>query len=91
MHTGVASSPGRPVIELSTRMTAPEEDSVTDEINLSWATPLDDGGYPITGKWKFIHSFRDRPQITRNMGEEGKVNFFPKMEVSSFVDGALSS
>ena len=78
MHTGVASSPGRPVIELSTRMTAPEEDSVTDEINLSWATPLDDGGYPITGKWKFIHSFRDRPQITRNMGKRGRSIFFSK-------------
>ena len=51
MLIGVASSPGRPVIELSTRIAAPEEDSVTDEINLSWATPLDDGGYPITGKF----------------------------------------
>ena len=51
---GVASPPGRPVIELSTRLTAPEEDSVTDEINLSWASPEDDGGYPITGK-HFTH------------------------------------
>jgi hypothetical protein len=46
---GVPSSPGRPVIELSSRITAPEEDSVTDEINLTWAVPDDDGGYPITG------------------------------------------
>lgn len=27
----------------------PEEDSVTDEINLTWGVPDDDGGYPITG------------------------------------------
>lgn len=46
---GVSSPPGRPVIELSSRITAPEDDSVTDEINLTWAVPEDDGGYPITG------------------------------------------
>ena len=46
---GVASCPGRPMIELSSRINAPE-DSVTDEINLTWAVPDDDGGYPITGE-----------------------------------------
>ena len=48
---GVASPPGRPVISLSARQSGVvEEDSVTDEINLSWQSPADDGGYPITGK-----------------------------------------
>ena len=37
------------MIELSSRISAPEEDSVTDEINLTWGVPDDDGGYPITG------------------------------------------
>merc|ERR1719189_1619696 len=47
---GVASSPGRPTIELSSRMIGSEvTDGVTDEINLRWAVPQDDGGYPITG------------------------------------------
>ena len=47
---GVASSPGRPMIELSSRMAGSEvTDGVTDEINLRWAVPQDDGGYPITG------------------------------------------
>ena len=47
------SSPGRPVIELSTQRiqpAQPDENSVTDEINLAWDVPDDDGGYPITGK-----------------------------------------
>jgi hypothetical protein len=46
---GVSSPPGRPIIELSSRISVPEEDSVTDEINLTWGVPEDDGGYPITG------------------------------------------
>ena len=46
------SSPGRPVIELSTNriQAQSDENSVTDEINLAWDVPDDDGGYPITGK-----------------------------------------
>ena len=48
--SGVASAPGRPKIELSSRVSAPEDDSVTDEINLTWDVPEDDGGYPITGR-----------------------------------------
>ena len=46
------SSPGRPVIELSTNriQAQADENSVTDEINLAWDVPDDDGGYPITGK-----------------------------------------
>ena len=39
------------MISLSARQSGVvEEDSVTDEINLSWQSPADDGGYPITGK-----------------------------------------
>ena len=49
LFSGVASAPGRPKIELSSRVSAPEDDSVTDEINLTWDVPEDDGGYPITG------------------------------------------
>ena len=51
-HAGVPSSPGRPVIELSTNriQAQSDENSVTDEINLAWDVPDDDGGYPITGK-----------------------------------------
>ena len=42
------------MISLSARQSGVvEEDSVTDEINLSWQSPADDGGYPITGK-KYI-------------------------------------
>ena len=38
------------MIELSSRMAGSEvTDGVTDEINLRWAVPQDDGGYPITG------------------------------------------
>ena len=50
--SGVPSSPGRPVIELSTNriQAQADENSVTDEINLAWDVPDDDGGYPITGK-----------------------------------------
>ena len=52
---GVASPPGRPVISLSARQSGVvEEDSVTDEINLSWQSPADDGGYPITGKKYYV-------------------------------------
>ena len=49
-HAGVPSSPGRPVIELSTNriQAQSDENSVTDEINLAWDVPDDDGGYPIT-------------------------------------------
>merc|ERR1719189_1348816 len=47
---GVASSPGRPTIELSSRMVGTDmQDGVTDEINLKWLVPQDDGGFPITG------------------------------------------
>ena len=48
---GVSSPPGRPTIELSTRAAKnPEEDTgVTDEVNIIWTVPDDDGGYPITG------------------------------------------
>ncbi len=46
---GVASPPGRPKIELSSRIGATDDNSVTDEINLTWNVPDDDGGYPITG------------------------------------------
>jgi hypothetical protein len=49
--SGVASSPGRPTIELSSRMVGTDmQDGVTDEINLKWLVPQDDGGFPITGK-----------------------------------------
>ena len=38
------------MIELSSRMAGSEvTDGVTDEINLRWAVPQDDGGYSITG------------------------------------------
>jgi len=47
---GVSSSPGRPTIELSSRMLGTDmQDGVTDEINLKWLVPQDDGGFPITG------------------------------------------
>ena len=51
IYLGVSSPPGCPVVELSTRMPKnPDEDTgVTDEINLGWSVPDDDGGYPITG------------------------------------------
>ena len=56
LFSGVASAPGRPKIELSSRVSAPEDDSVTDEINLTWDVPEDDGGYPITGMYIKCHS-----------------------------------
>jgi hypothetical protein len=31
------------------RVAEHDDESVTDEINLTWAVPQDDGGYPITG------------------------------------------
>ena len=48
---GVSSPPGCPTIELSSRMTKnPDDDTgVTDEVNIIWSVPEDDGGYPITG------------------------------------------
>ena len=47
----MSSSPGRPTIELSSRMLGTDmQDGVTDEINLKWLVPQDDGGFPITGK-----------------------------------------
>ena len=51
LSTGVPSPPGRPVVELSIDrvVTAGDENSVTDEISMTWAVPQDDGGYPITG------------------------------------------
>ncbi len=53
---GVSEPPGRPTIELSSRTAkSPEEDTgVTDEINLVWSVPDDDGGYPLTGNNKYI-------------------------------------
>ena len=56
---GVASSPGRPTIELSSRMVGTDmQDGVTDEINLKWLVPQDDGGFPITGKGVSVHKPR---------------------------------
>ena len=46
--TGVPLSPGKPAVQLSTRA-RPDENSVTDEINITWNIPKDDGGFPITG------------------------------------------
>eukprot|EP00094_Tigriopus_californicus_P003831 TCALIF_03687-PA protein Name:"Similar to unc-22 Twitchin (Caenorhabditis elegans)" AED:0.03 eAED:0.03 QI:253/0.88/0.9/1/0.88/0.9/10/156/900 len=47
---GCPSPPGRPTIELSNQRTDDaDENAVTDEINLSWNVPEDDGGYPIIG------------------------------------------
>lgn len=48
---GVSSPPGCPTIELSSRTTKTQEDDtgVTDEVNIIWTVPDDDGGYPITG------------------------------------------
>jgi len=46
---GVPLSPGKPQVQLSTRTQPQDENSVTDEINLTWAVPKDDGGFPITG------------------------------------------
>ena len=40
--------PGKPSVQLSTRA-RPDENSVTDEINITWNIPKDDGGFPITG------------------------------------------
>ena len=56
---GVASSPGRPTIELSSRMVGTDmQDGVTDEINLKWLVPQDDGGFPITGKGVSVYKAR---------------------------------
>jgi len=46
---GVPLSPGKPMVQLSSRTAPQDEDSVTDEINLTWTIPKDDGGFPITG------------------------------------------
>ena len=46
--TGVPLAPGKPAVQLSTRA-RPDENSVTDEINITWNIPKDDGGFPITG------------------------------------------
>jgi len=46
---GVPLSPGKPAVQLSSRSRPQDEDSVTDEINISWSIPKDDGGFPITG------------------------------------------
>ena len=53
---GVSEPPGRPTIELSTRTAKSQEEDtgVTDEINLVWSVPDDDGGYPLTGNKKYI-------------------------------------
>ena len=47
--SGVPLSPGRPSVQLSSRARPQDENSVTDEINISWSIPKDDGGFPITG------------------------------------------
>ena len=48
----MSTPPGCPTIELSSRTTKNPEDNtgVTDEVNIIWTVPEDDGGYPITGK-----------------------------------------
>ena len=46
---GVPLSPGKPTVQLSSRSRPQDENSVTDEINISWSIPKDDGGFPITG------------------------------------------
>eukprot|EP00090_Calanus_glacialis_P046314 TRINITY_DN903_c0_g1_i1.p1 TRINITY_DN903_c0_g1~~TRINITY_DN903_c0_g1_i1.p1 ORF type:complete len:972 (-),score=286.61 TRINITY_DN903_c0_g1_i1:125-3040(-) len=46
---GVPLAPGRPMVQLSSRTEPQDENSVTDEINITWAVPKDDGGFPITG------------------------------------------
>lgn len=46
---GVPEAPGKPMIQLSSRIAPHDDNSVTDEINLIWASPGDDGGFPITG------------------------------------------
>jgi len=46
---GVPLSPGKPTVQLSSRTVPQDENSVTDEINLTWNVPKDDGGFPITG------------------------------------------
>ena len=45
----IQESPGRPMVQLSSRTEPQDENSVTDEINITWAVPKDDGGFPITG------------------------------------------
>ena len=37
------------MIQLSSRIAPQDDNSVTDEINLYWSSPKDDGGFPITG------------------------------------------
>ena len=37
------------MVQLSSRTEPQDENSVTDEINITWAVPKDDGGFPITG------------------------------------------
>ena len=56
---GVSSPPGCPTIELSSRMTKnPDDDTgVTDEVNIIWSVPEDDGGYPITGIFDNVMTF----------------------------------
>ena len=39
----------KPNISSFTRSRPQDENSVTDEINISWSIPKDDGGFPITG------------------------------------------
>ena len=34
------------------------QDGVTDEINLKWLVPQDDGGFPITGKGVSVYKAR---------------------------------
>ena len=48
-NSGVPLAPGRPMVQLSSRTEPQDENSVTDEINITWAVPKDDGGFPITG------------------------------------------
>ena len=46
------------------------QDGVTDEINLKWLVPQDDGGFPITGKVFEIVKF------PYQLGSEKKARFF---------------
>ena len=54
------------------------QDGVTDEINLKWLVPQDDGGFPITGKDVSVY----KPPIVFvvileiNDGSEKSTDFF---------------
>ena len=73
----MSSSPGRPTIELSSRMLGTDmQDGVTDEINLKWLVPQDDGGFPITGKDVLVYKPRIVFVVTQVIEHENRVIFF---------------